>query len=144
MIINCKNDELITLSVDYSDINNACKELKKTIEDNHDFDGMFIIIENESEYDFMKLFMNVGLYYHYDMAILDIIGDTLLAYEQDNLMALYIPNDETHDKVSYLMRELERLARCHNMWDDLKSSSIYRMLYDAQWRYENTIEEDGE
>ena len=42
MKINCKNDEIITLSVDYSNIDKACKELRKTIENNHDFDGMFI------------------------------------------------------------------------------------------------------
>ena len=141
MKINCVNG-VITKTIHYCDgIDNKCKELKGIIENN---DGMFITIEDRSEYDFMKLFMDVGLYYHYDLAILDIIGDALLTYEINNYMALHIPNDETHDKVSYLMSELEKLATCHNMWDDLKASSIYRMLYDAQWRYENTIEEDGE
>ena len=139
MKINFKNG-VITKTIHYCDgIDNNCKELKGIIENN---DGMFITIEDRSEYDFMKLFMDVGLYYHYDMAILDIIGDALLTYELDNYMALYIPNDEVHDRVSYLMTELEKLASCHNMWSDLKHSSIYRMLYHAQWEYENR--EDGE
>ena len=139
MKINFKNG-VITKTIHYCDgIENNCKELKGIIENN---DGMFITIEDRSEYDFMKLFMDVGLYYHYDMAILDIIGDALLTYEVNNYMALYIPNDEVHDRVSHLMTELEKLASCHNMWSDLKHSSIYRMLYHAQWEYENR--EDGE
>ena len=141
MKINGKNG-VITKTIHYCvGIDEACKELKEIIEDNY-HNSMFIILENESEYNFMKLFMDVGLYYHYDMAILDIIGDALLTYEVNNYMALYIHNEEMHDKISNLMRELEKLARTRDMWSDLKHSSIYRMLYDAQWRYENTIEDD--
>ena len=139
MKINCKNGVIIK-TIHYCDgIDNNCKELKGIIENNN---GVFITIENRSEYDFVKLFMDVGLYYHYDMAILDIIGDALLAYELDNYMALHIPNCDVYNKVSHLMRELEKLAYCHDMRDDLKHSSIYRMLHHAQWVYENTIEDD--
>lgn len=140
MKINCVNG-VTTKTIAYYDINGACKELKGIIEDNYN-DGMFITIEDRSEYDFMKLFMDVGLYYHYDMAILDIIEDALTIYEVNNYMALHIPNCDVYNKVSHLMRELEKIARCHDMWDDLKHSSIYRMLHHAQWVYDNTIEDD--
>ena len=142
MKINCTN-KAITMTLEYTNIDETCKKLKKTIKDNYS-DDMFIILENTSEYDFMKLFMDVGLYYHYGIFILDIIEDALFTYEANNYMALYIPNEGVYERVSNLMSELEKLARTHDMWSDLKHSSIYRMLYNAQWRYENTIEEDGD
>ena len=142
MKINCTN-KAITMKLEYTSIDDTCKKLKKTLEDNHEF-GMVVRLENRSEYEFMKVFISIGNFYLYDSVIIEIIEDALLAYELDNYMGLYIPNDEVHDRISYLMSELEKLATCHDMWSDLKHSSIYRMLYDAQWRYENTIEEDGE
>ena len=141
MKIYCGDNKVIKLKLDYANIDNACKELKKTIKDNNDF-GMFVKLENRSEYEFMKVFISVGNFYFYDSSIIDIIDDALFNYELNNYMALYIPNDEVHDRVSHLMTELEKLASCHNMWSDLKHSSIYRMLYHAQWEYENR--EDGE
>ena len=141
MKIYCGDNKVIKLKLDYANIDNACKELKKTIKDNNDF-GMFVKLENRSEYEFMKVFISVGNFYIYDSSIIDIIDDALFNYELNNYMALYIPNDEVHDRVIHLMTELEKLASCHNMWSDLKHSSIYRMLYHAQWEYENR--EDGE
>ena len=142
MKINCTN-KAITMKLEYTNIDETCKKLKKTLEDNHDF-GMVVRLENRSEYEFMKMFISIGNFRLYDSSILEIIEDALLAYELVNYMGLYIPNEEVHEKISFIMDELEKLATCHNMWSDLKYSSIYRMLYDAQWRYENTIEEDGE
>ena len=140
MKINCTN-KAITMKLEYTNIDETCKKLKKTLEDNHDF-GMVVRPENRSEYEFMKMFISIGNFRLYDSSILEIIEEALLAYELDNYMGLYIPNDEVHDRVSYLMTELEKLANCHNMWSDLRNSPIYRMLYHAQWEYENR--EDGE
>ena len=142
MKINCTN-KAITMTLEYTSIDDTCKKLKKTLEDNHNF-GMVVRLENRSEYEFMKMFISIGNFRLYDSVIIEIIEDALLAYELDNYMGLYIPNEEVHEKISFIMDELEKLATCHNMWSDLKHSSIYRMLYDAQWRYENTIEEDGD
>ena len=140
MKINCTN-KAITMKLEYTNIDETCKKLKKTLEDNHNF-GMVVRLENRSEYEFMKMFISIGNFRLYDSVIIEIIEDALLAYELDNYMGLYIPNEEVHEKISFIMDELEKLATCHNMWSDLKHSSIYRMLYHAQWEYENR--EDGD
>lgn len=104
--------------------------------DNH----VYVTLENEYEYEFMLLALDICLYLKHDKDFMYIIQDAIITYEMNNLFYISIPNEEAHDKISLIMDELEKIANRHNMKDDLRTSSIYRMLTYARREYENRVD----
>ena len=154
MYISIENSEKLDsleLSNDFIKDHGAIKSMLDRCASNLDsiisLNYIDLYLENDNEYKAVSLiFKYHSLYYtgddnyELDNFMYYILQNSLMNYEYRHLDNYDKLDDYEHDKVVDAMRVLDNIAHKYGLWDDLRQSRVYRLLYLLMDEYENRVD----